>query len=66
MFGVGEMRLLIAVVVGRPAVGHQEVEDGRAVGDFWMGPADHQGTAIHMLHLHVDWSTAADWEDGNK
>lgn len=63
MFGVGEMCLLIAVVVGCPAVGHQEVEDGWMVSDLWTGPADHQSAAVHMLHLHVDRSTAAHWDD---
>lgn len=63
MFGISEACLLIAVVMGRPAVRHQEVEDGRVVGDLWMRPADHQSAAVHMLHLHVNRSTAAHWEE---
>lgn len=27
-------------------------------------PAHHQSTAVHMLHLHFDGSTAAYWEEG--
>lgn len=64
VFGIGEVRLLVAVIVGRPAVGHQEVEDGRVVGDLRSSPAHHQSTAVHMLHLHVDGSAAAYWEEG--
>lgn len=63
MFGVSEARLLIAVVVGRPAVRHQEVEDGGVVGDLWTRPADYQSAAVHVLHLHVNWSAAAHWEE---
>lgn len=63
VLGVGEVRLLVAVVVGRPAVGHQEVKDGRVVGELRTGPAHHQSTAVDMLHLHVDGSAAACWEE---
>lgn len=66
MFSICEMRLLVAVVMGCPAVGHQEVEDGWVVGDLRTSPADHQGAAVHMLNLHVDGSTAAYWEEGWK
>lgn len=60
---VGQVCLLVAVVMGRPAVGDQEVEDGRVVGHLRTGPADHQGAAVHMLHLHVDGSAAAHCEE---
>lgn len=33
------------------------------VGDLRTSPADHQSAAVHMLHLHVDGSAAAHWED---
>lgn len=59
VLGVRQVRLLVAVVVGRPAVGHQEEEDGRVVGDLRTGPADHQGAAVHVLHLHVEGGAAA-------
>lgn len=43
------------------------MEDGWVVGDLWTSPAHHQSAAIHMLHLHVDGSTAANWkEDGGR
>lgn len=61
--GISKVRLLVAVVVGRPAVGHQEVEDGRVVGDLRTSPAHHQSTSVHVLHLHVDGSAAANWEE---
>lgn len=64
VFGVGQVRLLVAVIMGCPAVGHQEVEDGRVVGDLWTSPAHHQSAAVHMLHLHVDGSTAAYCDTG--
>lgn len=60
MFGVGEVCFFEAVVVGCPAVRHQEVEDWRVVGDLWTSPADHQSAAVDMLDLHVGGSTAAD------
>lgn len=63
VIGFGEVRLLIAVVVSRPAVGHQEVKDGRVVCDLRTSPAHHQSAAVHMLHLHVDGSTTAYWEE---
>lgn len=59
VFGVGEVRLLIAVIMGRPAVGHQEVEDGWVVGDLRVSPANYQSAAVHMLHFHVEGSAAA-------
>ena len=59
MPGVGEVRLLVAVVVGCPTVGHQEVQDGGVVGDVGMGPAHHQSAAVHVLHLHVVGGAAA-------
>lgn len=59
VFGVCQVRLLVAVIMGCPAVGHQEVEDGWVVGDLWKSPAHHQSAAVHVLHLHVDWSAAA-------
>ena len=66
VFGVGEVRLLVAVVMGRPAIGHQEVKDGWVVGDLRASPAHHQGAAVHVLHLHVDGSAAAHWEEDKR
>lgn len=57
--GVGQVRLLVAVVVGRPAVRHQEVQDGWVVGDLGTSPAHHQSTGVDVLHLHVDGGAAA-------
>lgn len=59
MFGVGEVRFLKAVIVGRPTVGHQEVEDGRMVGDLGSGPANHERAAVYVLDLCVDGGAAA-------
>lgn len=33
------------------------------VGDLRTSPAHHQSTAVHMLHLHVNGSAAAYWEE---
>lgn len=67
MLGIGKVCLLVAVIVGRPAVGHEEVENGRMVGNLWTSPADHQGAAVHVLHLHIEGGAAAHWEEaGNK
>lgn len=59
VFGVRKVCLLVTVIVGRPAVRHQEVEDGRVVGDLWTSPAHHQSAAVYVLHLHVNGSAAA-------
>lgn len=61
--GRGQVRLLKAVVMRRPAVGNQEEEDGRVIGDLRAIPANNQSAAVHMLHLHVDGGAAAHWED---
>lgn len=59
VFGIRKVCLLVTVIMGRPAVRHQEVEDGWVVGDFWTSPAHHQSAAVYMLHLHVNGSAAA-------
>ncbi|TNN88189.1 hypothetical protein EYF80_001405 [Liparis tanakae] len=40
------------------------MEDGWVVDYRRTSPAHHQSTAVHMLHLHFDGSTAAYWEGG--
>lgn len=59
VLAVGDVRFLVGLVVFSPAVGDEEGDDWRVVGELWPGPSYHQGRVVQMLHLHVDGSTAA-------
>lgn len=59
VLAVGDVCLLIGLIVFGPAVGDEEGDDWRVVGELWPGPSYHQGRVVQMLHLHVDGSTAA-------